>query len=521
MSPEASQGRLPSAWVRSWLLLTGSTVLLLCLFWPSVASLVAAWKTSTFSHGFLILPTSVYLVWARRRRLASLSPMPTFWAFPVLALLALGWLLGELTATSVLEHFTVVAMVIVTFWGLLGTTVARALLLPLAFLLFAVPFGAGLIPVLQNFTARFAVKMLDLSGIPVLLEGRFIAVPSGRWEVAEACSGIRYLTASVAIGFLFAGLMYRTWRRRVGFVLASVIVPILANGLRVYGIVLMSYYSGNRIAVGVDHLIYGGLFYSIVLALLLWIGTWWREPEKQIEPHEVNKPPATEATRVRGSTKYGIIAAALFVLVVAPFSISAKLYRENPVNAAPLRLAPPLAVFPWSSVSENRHDWRPAFLNPTAEVLQDYHSGTDTVHLYIACYAPSRFDAKLVSSTNLLFDRRVWSRTGEAETSLSIDGQSFRVRETFIRSEARSLVISNWYWINGRFTGSDFFAKLLLAPARLLRSHGGAAAIVVATEDTNDRQQAKRAVKDFLAHTRLQTSLWMGEDSKADSKPPG
>jgi exosortase A len=168
-------------------------------------------------------------------------------------------------------------MTIVSVWGVFGTVVARAMLMPLAFLMFAVPIGEGLIPKLQDFSAWFAVKMLDLSSVPVLLEGRFITVPSGRWEVAEACSGIRYLTSSVAIGFLYAGLVYRSWVRRIGFLLASTAVPILANGLRVYGIVLLAYLSGNRIAAGVDHLLYGWLFFTIVMFLLLSVGSWWRE----------------------------------------------------------------------------------------------------------------------------------------------------------------------------------------------------------------------------------------------------
>ena len=111
--------------------------------------------------------------------------------------------------------------------------------------------------------------MLDFLGVPVLLEGRFITVPSGKWEVAEACSGIRYVTASLAVGFLFAGLVYKSWPRRVAFFIASAVVPVLANAVRVFGIILLAYLSGNRIAVGVDHILYGWLFFTIVMALRL------------------------------------------------------------------------------------------------------------------------------------------------------------------------------------------------------------------------------------------------------------
>jgi len=138
--------------------------------------------------------------------------------------------------------------------ALLGTAAMRPLLFPLAFLIFALPLGDGLIPGLQDFSARFAVKLLSASGIPVLLEGRYITVPHRKWEVAEVGSGVRYLIASLAVGFLFAGVIYRSWARRVGFFLASAIIPILANGVRIYAIVAIGYLGGDRLALGVDHI---------------------------------------------------------------------------------------------------------------------------------------------------------------------------------------------------------------------------------------------------------------------------
>src|SRR5262249_8672932 len=143
------------------------------------------------------------------------------------------------------------------------------------------------------------------------------------------------------------------------------------------------------------------------------------------------------------------------------------------------------------------------FSAPSAELLQSYASGLRGVQLYIAYYAPTRLDAKLVSSANSLFDRPVWLRTGEAETAISIEGQSFQARETFIQSEHDSLVTWNWYWIDRRFTGSDNFAKALLAKARFLHGGDGTAAIVVATQDPNNEQLAEETLRDFLSHVLL------------------
>src|SRR4029079_3400241 len=92
----------------------------------------------------------------------------------------------------------------------LGTRIARAACFPLAFLLFAVPFGEIFVPTLIEWTANFTVAALRLSGVPVYREANLFIIPSGAWSVVEACSGIRYLIASLMVGTLYAHLMYRT-----------------------------------------------------------------------------------------------------------------------------------------------------------------------------------------------------------------------------------------------------------------------------------------------------------------------
>ena len=501
---------LSCAWRNTCLLISCCLLIVVRLYWSTVMGIVGLWHTSTFSHGFLVVPISLYLIWLRRDRVLPRTPHPTAGALPLLALLGFGWLIGNLTTTDVLQQFCLVAMMVVLVWAILGTELAKTLIMPLTFLLFAVPLGASLIPTLQDFAAWFAVKMLDLSGVPVLLEGRFISVPSGMWEVAEACSGIRYLIASLAVGFLFAGLVYRTWLRRVAFFGASAVVPILANGLRVYGIVLLAYLTDNRIAAGVDHILYGWLFFTIVTALLLSVGFWWRErPQGQSEC-----PPASSSilgdTHPHNSATAGLRAdvirtvlfATIGMLVVGFAPVSVELFGSKVGGTETLRPRLPQVTQPWVMVSADQYDWKPDFAAPSSEWIGSYVSGPRVVELYVAYYAPGQQSGKLVSSANLLFDRLHWLRTGEGETSAnSAGGQSFPVHETFIRSQNDSLLVWNCYWIDGRFTDSDYLAKGLLAKSRLSRSPNASAAIAVATEDEPPgSHRAKAALKDFLSH---------------------
>ena len=107
----------------------------------------------------------------------------------------------------------------------------------------------------------------------------YFALPSGNWSVVDACSGVRYLIASFTLGVLYAYITYTSSVRRIMFVVASVIVPIVANLIRAYLIVMLGHWSDMTIATGVDHLIYGWVFFGFVMFLLFWIGSMWRERE--------------------------------------------------------------------------------------------------------------------------------------------------------------------------------------------------------------------------------------------------
>jgi exosortase len=124
------------------------------------------------------------------------------------------------------------------------------LIFPLLFLFFAVPVGDFLLPRLMEWTADFTVQALRLTGIPVFREGQNFVIPSGNWSVVEACSGIRYLIASLTVRTLYAYLTYTSLKRRLTFILVSLLVPILANWFRAYMIVMLGHLSGNKLATG-------------------------------------------------------------------------------------------------------------------------------------------------------------------------------------------------------------------------------------------------------------------------------
>ncbi len=258
------------------LLLALAAVVLLyhATFW----SMLELWSRSqTFAHGFLIVPISCWLAWRQRARLAALAPQPSRQGLLLLGALGLAWLLADAANVPVVEQYAATAMLPACVLAILGWPAVRLLAFPLAYLFLAVPFGEVFLDPLIDFTAAFTVTALQWTGIPVFRDGNNFSLPTGNWSVVEACSGLRYLIAALALGALFAHVNFRSTRRRLAVMAAALIVPILANGVRAYLIVMLGHLSNMRLAVGVDHLIYGWLFFGLVVLLLFWLSARWRE----------------------------------------------------------------------------------------------------------------------------------------------------------------------------------------------------------------------------------------------------
>lgn len=275
-------GRLPDGWriplgslAIAWLAL----IVLATREWGEI--LHQWWNIDTYNHILLIPLIIAWLVALRRDDLARIEPKA--W-LPGLALV-LGaltlWLIGRATGINLVAHAGAVAALQAAVVAVLGLRTSAILFLPLTFMVFLVPFGDELIPALQMITADIAITLTHWSGVRAAIDGIFIDTPVGLFIVAEACSGVKFLVAMVALGTLVCFTAFESWTRRALFMLACVIVPILANGVRAWGTIYIAQSQGVEFAEGFDHIFYGWIFFAIVVAILL--GAAWhfieREPE--------------------------------------------------------------------------------------------------------------------------------------------------------------------------------------------------------------------------------------------------
>ena len=305
----------------------------LALAWIALAALAARewgemfhqyWNIDTYNHILLIPPIIAWLVAQRADELCKLEPR-AWW--PGLALLALAmsvWLGGRMSGVNLVAHAGAVASLQAAVLAILGPRVAAILLLPLGFACFLVPFGDEIIPPLQAITAKIAIALTHFSGIQATIDGIHIDTPVGLFIVAEACSGVKFLIAMVALGVLVCFTAFERWTRRAAFLGACIVVPVIANGMRAWGTIYIAQFQGVEFAAGFDHIFYGWIFFAIVVALVL--GAFWRLFEREPEEagysvSELDELPFLARVEKTGENSIAVLAA-LVALVVA-FALTA------------------------------------------------------------------------------------------------------------------------------------------------------------------------------------------------------
>lgn len=501
------RGSGPAESAKSWRtalpLFVALVLALLWLYRDTALAMVGIWQRSdTFAHAFLVPPITLWLIWRRRAVLAAIEPRPSWWFLLPLALAAAAWLLGEMVAVNALTQAALVAMLVACVPLVLGVRFASAIAFPLAFLFFCVPVGEFLMPSLMESTADFTVAALRLSGIPVYREGMQFVIPTGNWSVVEACSGLRYLIASVMVGTLFAYLNYRSLRRRLLFIAFATLLPIVANWLRAYMIVMLGHYSGNKLAVGADHLIYGWVFFGIVMLAMFMVGARWADAGGEDAAAAVaSSAPASAGAVAR------VWPAALLALAVllAPGLLLQRLDAQA-AAAAPVQLRLG-SLGAWSAEPASSTDWQPDFLKPKAELHKLYRAGEQQVGLHIAYYRHQGYESKLISSSNALVhsEDKQWARVGGNTASAALGDRQFLLRSAELQAtgspvlSAARLQVWQLYWIGGQLTTSPVRAKLYAAWHQLSgRGDDSASVIVYARKSTDNGKDTDELLARFL-----------------------
>lgn len=472
-------------WQRHLTALALLSAAILAIFWREASDMAGIWwNSSTFTHCLLIVPLIGWLV---SQRVALLRPLtPVYW-WPALIWMGgagLTWLVGEAAGVALFRQLGLVLILQGAVAVTLGEKLVRGLLFPLGYALLLVPFGEELVPLLQTLTAHISMLLLHLSRIPAEMEGVFITTPAGFFEVAEACSGVNFLIAMLAYAIFAAHLCFRSWTRRIVFVVAALVTTILANALRAYGTMVAAEIWGIEAAGGIDHVFYGWFFFGAVILLVMLVARRW-----------FDRPANDAAVDVRGLA--GVSRFAGPAKLVLPAALAVPLLfvgwghlvggRSAPLPDISLK-APP----GWSEARADGTRWAPRFDGADRRQLHHFSdAGGRVVAVALGGYERQAEGREVVAFGQGAIDpdsKWAWSAALPA-----VEGAK---TERLLHSGPVLRDAATWYVVDGKVTGSPRAAKLAGLKARLFGGDPRALALIVSSEE---RQGGRNAIEDFVS----------------------
>lgn len=425
-------------------------------YYQGIITAVNIWSVSEiFNHCFLVIPIAFFLIYQKRNLLFQQPIVTNYWVLLPLIGTSILYTFGSVGDIRLFMHITTFVSLPLLIWFIIGNQAAKIIIFPLYFMLFSVPFGEQLIPYLQELTTDLAVPLLEMTGIPVYRNGLYLDIPEGRFLVAEACSGISFLITSIVFGHLYAYLSFSTLPKRLLFIGISLILPIIANALRVYGIILIAHLTDMEYAAGADHIIYGGVFFAFVLFLLIMIGEILRD-KAEISPPEKSIDKGGMVEKIITMKNKSMIAPVLLILLFMSQIFWLSTVNSNKSNLADDALIVDLMALPFVIKEGKLQRWRPDF-SKASNIQQGVIKASrnlDNIELFIANSFGG--EDELISSVNKLYSADRWTLIKNIIVSIDEEKEIQLIK--IVSPSGQYRYILYWY----QFSGAVFTNKIKL-----------------------------------------------------------
>lgn len=474
-------------------------------FKTAVVSLVHTWSTrNDYSHGFFVPFVSLYLAWTIRGKWASIEERPNYgWGGAALLAGTFFMVLGRAAGVVVVEELALVWLIAGLILFVLGGRFLMALWFPIAYLLFMVPWIDEVVDrfhwPLQLISADMGVWLLRLFDYPVLQETQFIVLPNIVLEVAEECSGVRFLVSIIAVGVPLVYLTQRKWSYRIGVIAFAMGVAIVANGMRVAMVSMMAYYYGEAAAHGPFHIFHGFLVAQIGF-VALFVVNWYLM--RRTASRGAKAPLSTEAlprwgTIAQGRFSFPFWAALLFFVLLG--TVLKVIDRTPPV---PLRAE--LASFPkqiagWTGRDSKWIENDAFFPGVDAALARLYRTESgDEVRLYIGYYASQHPGKVLINYLSKEFHQNAVEVPFQTVSSVRIVPK--RINHGEARDHEGERLALFWYQLNDRSFTGRYETKGEMIKETLLRNRSNGAIIIFATylKRPDEQEEKEQLLGEFV-----------------------
>lgn len=438
------------------LLLVALLAAVLALLFPSFSSLNDLWRDTenhTYTHGYLILGICCWLIWRAMPRVLAQKASPAYWLLLPLVIATAAW---AVAFTAGVQDIYLLMLPVIAWLALataFGVAVGRQLLLPIGFILFALPLWSSGNFILQQLTVWVNSFLVWAAGMSVYVHGNYVTLPAGLIEIADGCSGLHFFIVGVAIAVLYGELGDDTLRRRIEWIALAATLSMVSNWLRVFSITVAGYLTDmQHYLVRVDHYVFGWFVFAGMLIIFFWIAN--RRAATHIALRDPEPAPVEPIGR-------NAVAACCALLVAGLFPLLA--WRATAAQAVqPMDVSWPALE---NATSTAGTDWRPIHPGASASGQRGYqlNSGA-SVALYQAIYAQQRQGAEMVGGGSSIFGpSEEWVVV--AERTLRDDSGPWQEWE--VRSARENVLIRARWQIGDRIFVRPFASQLWYGVARL------------------------------------------------------
>jgi exosortase D (VPLPA-CTERM-specific) len=482
-----------------------AAIAVILVFQGTFTYLYGEWQREEYSHGFLVPLISAYLLWRRRAQFEQLS-FRTSWAGVALALLGLAiYFLGSLASITTLDAYALVIVIAGCVLGVMGWEAFKVALIPIALLFLMNPVPAFFYNTmslhLQLLSSQLGVAIMRLCGVSVFLEGNVIDLGTYQLQVADACSGLRYLfplmTLGVIVAYLFRG---KTWMRWWLF-LSTIPITVLMNSARIGIIGLLVDNFGIKQAEGFLHWFEGWIIFLACFFVLL--GEAWallrltgdRRSLRELLTLDTGSPPAAGPAMARREVgKPAIVVLLILFTAILPARALPKRIEMRPARADFAEF--PLRVGDWHGQRRAIEAIYLDALKLDDYVLADFvrdradaapldaaAPGGAAVNLYVAYYASQRTWQSAHSPRSCLPGGgwNILNFSQHEVPAVRPNGAPLRVNRAIVQYGAERQLVYYWFQERGRNITSEYLVKWYLMTDALLQNRTDGALVRLIT----------------------------------------
>jgi EpsI family protein len=458
--------------------------------WPTWPSLVSVWSESQdYAHGFLI--AALALVWLMRRAVETpVYPRQSFlvvWPFLLLSMLL--WLVAYRAHSAIGQQLTAPVVIWAALVAVEGPLAAVRLLPPIAFLYCAIPVWSLLVPILQELATVVVEGVLNALQIPVRIEGTFIHLGAGSFQIAEGCSGVRYLIVAMATGALLASSYRATAIRGMTYLGLTAILAVVANWLRIMIIIIAGHLTDmQHYLVSEEHTTFGWAVFALILVAVVLVGRQMLlSDERPAAASLVAQPGPMRGAGIK-------LATTLSCLSLLPLAVAIGVSSESsPVSGDMM----PQASGHWQGPFASTSSWAPRFVGASASARGKYISGLREIDLYAAEYQTQRSGSELLHYGNSVSNHD-WV-TIEARWSRDATGESHKMRRTQLEApDGTRWVVLHAFQVGPLVNGSEMLTQIAYGFLSL-RREVPTRVLAVAYRCADQCADADAVIYDFLA----------------------